>query len=100
MDFLSQHIEQTNQQGGLSEPQLKELITALDASRKTAVKHVARFSVAEKSARILRAVLQCLRRQEFSIPGGIDRSHGRVKAYFEKTYERGQSPLRLVSLPV
>ncbi len=45
-------------------------------------------------------MLECLRRQEFTIPGGRDRARGRVKAYFERTYERDQSPLRLLRLPV
>ena len=100
MDFLSEHIEQTGRERTLSGHQLTELITALDPDRKTGLKPVSRFTVAEKSSRVLRAALQCLRRREFTIPGGIDRTQRRVKAYFEKTYERDQSPLRLASLPV
>ena len=101
MDLLAKHIEQSASAEPGPDAARQRIVQALDASHHAPVKEVAKLQIAAEPMRILRAALECLKRQEFRVPGGIDRSRRRLTGWFERTYARDEPPLRaLINLPV
>jgi hypothetical protein len=93
MDVLAEHIiASAGKDGG----RLMTLITACRAGRTASRSQAAELHLAAAPDQALRAALQVLRRQEFTVPGGIDRATGQVCGYYQRDYQRHEPPLSAV----